>query len=1024
MNKARLARRLAYGLAALLVAVAALLPLADWLIDRPAVKAAIQQRLSSALGGQIAWEGLDLRLLPAPHGELRRVRIEIPGAVSARAEQVDAYLRLWPLFRGHPEIASLSVSRPEVRIAASGGAQAEHAPIEPLAAYRGVIEPLAHVLQKFAPDTEFRIDSAAIDLSALGFDLRDLNLAARTTHEGLDLELEAASNLWKRLRVKGRVQHVDLSARAALEVDELAVLPDLPAARLRAQLSTDANSAIEGEADVTLGVLLESAKVKLRLPAAGALQASADVSGIDLPRALAIARPRLNGLQPVVSLDGRLSAKVDLVLGDDWRVRAHVVKSSAVLKLAQLPWKISATAGQVSVSAKALEVRGLHGTLGESSYSDAAARLELGKPLRLAAASGKASLRLEQWFPWLRERVPQLEEITALSGGADVSLQRLALRFDRPADADFEALVSPRQVSAALKALPAATAVSGGSVRVDPAQVRLDKVAIAMLDAKALVSGTIALKGPRVELAVAEGALGEKTAQWALARAGLPARLEPRTPLRVAAQRLVWGPGQALEADARIDFDGGPQVGLALGWQPQQLELRRLAIKDAQSDAVLGARLGEKLLQASFSGTLYGRSVAAMLRRPPQDSGSARGEVRVTVDRAQPQRTIGEGHLRLEALDLSWLAGKKAIIERLELSAEPAGLRIAAAELDWDEQKFSLRGAVRRTAQGPVIDAQLESPGVALERLLSAEKAAAEKPASEKPAAAGEPKQSRLWPLPVTGRVAVRAGFVQYQHFRIEPFEGSLDLARERAGLEVKEARMCGVSFPLTAEAAPGSLAVAAQITMRDEPLEAAARCFTGGTLEISGNADLRAELRTKGVKREELIRNLTGSAQAELRKGRVKRFALIGNILSLRNIASLQKMQEDGFPYRSMTAKGHFENGEFALEEGFFDSDAARLAANGRVDLLGANSRLNVLVGLLTTVDRVAGAIPIIGDVFGGSMLALPVGVSGDIRDPLVVPLGPRAVTDRLLGIFERTLKLPGKLVVPPAEQAPPPPR
>jgi uncharacterized protein YhdP len=206
---------------------------------------------------------------------------------------------------------------------------------------------------------------------------------------------------------------------------------------------------------------------------------------------------------------------------------------------------------------------------------------------------------------------------------------------------------------------------------------------------------------------------------------------------------------------------------------------------------------------------------------------------------------------------------------------------------------------------------------------------------------------------------------------------------------------------------------------MRDQPLEETMRCITGSAVEITGNADLRADLRSRG-KPEELLRNLTGTAQAELRKGRVKKFALIGNILSLRDIASLQKMQEDGFPYRSMTASGQFENGEFVLAEGFFDSDAVRLAANGTVDLLGANSRLNVLVGLLTTVDRVAGAIPIIGDVFGGSMLALPVGVSGDIRDPRVVPLGPRAVTDRLLGIFERTLKLPGKLVVPPAAKEP----
>jgi uncharacterized protein YhdP len=193
--------------------------------------------------------------------------------------------------------------------------------------------------------------------------------------------------------------------------------------------------------------------------------------------------------------------------------------------------------------------------------------------------------------------------------------------------------------------------------------------------------------------------------------------------------------------------------------------------------------------------------------------------------------------------------------------------------------------------------------------------------------------------------------------------------------------------------------------------------------MDITGSADLRADLRTQG-KPGELVRNLSGTAQAELRQGSVKKFALIGNILSvlsLRNVVSKDAtLREGGFPYRSLSAKGEFKNGEFLLEEGFFDSDAARIAASGRIDLQGANSRLDVLVGMLNTVDRVAGAIPIIGDIFGSTMLALPVSVSGDIRDPLVVPLGPRAVTDRLLGIFERTLKLPGKLVVPPAAKEP----
>ena len=162
-------------------------------------------------------------------------------------------------------------------------------------------------------------------------------------------------------------------------------------------------------------------------------------------------------------------------------------------------------------------------------------------------------------------------------------------------------------------------------------------------------------------------------------------------------------------------------------------------------------------------------------------------------------------------------------------------------------------------------------------------------------------------------------------------------------------------------------------------------------------------------------MRGLTGTLHTEMREGRVKKFALLGNILSFRGIASVGEMTKDGFPYRSMTARGHFAGGRFLVEEAFFDSDAVRLAAHGRVDLLGADSQLTVLVGLLTRVERFAGAIPIVGDVFGGSMAALPMSVVGDVRKPTIVPLGPRAVSDQLLGIFERTLKLPGKLLVKP---------
>ncbi|MBW8905910.1 MAG: hypothetical protein JF611_09630 [Betaproteobacteria bacterium] len=61
---------------------------------------------------------------------------------------------------------------------------------------------------------------------------------------------------------------------------------------------------------------------------------------------------------------------------------------------------------------------------------------------------------------------------------------------------------------------------------------------------------------------------------------------------------------------------------------------------------------------------------------------------------------------------------------------------------------------------------------------------------------------------------------------------------------------------------------------------------------------------------------------------------------------------------------------------------------------------------------------VPIIGYVAGGALTSIPVAVNGDIRDPLVVPLGPRAITSELKGIFERTLSLPGQLI--PGESKP----
>jgi uncharacterized protein YhdP len=228
---------------------------------------------------------------------------------------------------------------------------------------------------------------------------------------------------------------------------------------------------------------------------------------------------------------------------------------------------------------------------------------------------------------------------------------------------------------------------------------------------------------------------------------------------------------------------------------------------------------------------------------------------------------------------------------------------------------------------------------------------------------------------------------------------------------------LCGIAFPFTLDWSAQGVVGAAHLEAKGQQLEAAARCLSEQRLLISGQFDMRADLRTHG-RRADLLRNMRGSVAVEARDGKVMKFGLLGNILSLKSVSSLWKgdvkLSDQGFPYRRITIEGKIEEGRFHVEEGAFDSPALGLAATGSVGLENRDANLTVLVAPFTRIDQLSRKIPIIGYILGGALTSVAVGVNGDIRDPTVVPLDPRAVTAQLAGIFERTLKLPKKLLGP----------
>ena len=1048
------------------------------LLDLPAVQARLEQWASRAVQGEVTWEHLEVRLFPAPHGLMRGARIDVPGKLTAAVERVELGLRLWPLLGGRVEIDSVSVLRPSVHIQLPASREPTTAP-DPLAAYRAALRPAVDATQRLMPEGVVVLEGARLELNALALaiDARLASDAQGVSVEGtvsserwgrmqlagrvasLDLSANATMTV-SGVKLQEALQALAPGAAAAL------VLPDASArveARTNAQDSLDAafradlpavglrrgdrqldlaGVRFEGTArlaardlqialsDFRLGEVVPSGRATLRLAGAQrAPQASLEIDALDVARlrtaVLAIAGDHAAVREYVARVAGgkvsevRISAQSDTLktLVRLPNLSGSLRLSGGEMRLPILEKPASGIGAQLVLDGGTLRARKTTGRVGQSVLTDGAIDIALGAPRHLEASGGQASLAVDELVTWLRtqERLADaMKAVQNVSGVADATVHRLQLRFDKPGAATYDVTVRPRRLRAEIAGLPATT-IDGGSLRVSPDALTFDRVGAAALDATARISGTVSdYRAPRlrVEASADDAAAGSEAIAWIWQRAGLPAHGRPATPLRLSAPRVQWSEA-GLDAAVQVKFPAGLRADADFGIRGKSLDIRRLALKDAESDAVLRLAQRGPLLDAGFAGVLTGASVASMLAEATDGiPGDVRGDLQVTYDTERPGRSTAKGSLAAERVDLGVFLPVPLRLERADLQVDGTVLRMREVSLDWSGQRATLRGEIAQRPGGLEVQAELDSPGVDFDALLPApQPMAGAQPLQWQP-----PDTRKLWPLPVTGSVAVRAGFLQYHGRRVEPLRATLVLEPQRAHLKVAEAALCGIAFPFSVSARPEHVEAAVRLSAKDQELESVAQCLSSQQVQITGRFDLAAELAAEG-KLSELMRVIEGSVKAQARGGEIRKFALLGNILSLTNVKSVLENEvdlgRDAFGYRGINVLGRFGGSRFTLDEGALRSDALGLAVNGEIGF-DFQSRLTVLVAPFSRLDRAVRSVPIVGYVVGGVFTSIPVGVSGDIRDPLVVPLGPRAITSELLGIFERTLKLPAKLVAP----------
>ena len=101
-------------------------------------------------------------------------------------------------------------------------------------------------------------------------------------------------------------------------------------------------------------------------------------------------------------------------------------------------------------------------------------------------------------------------------------------------------------------------------------------------------------------------------------------------------------------------------------------------------------------------------------------------------------------------------------------------------------------------------------------------------------------------------------------------------------------------------------------------------------------------------------------------------------------------------------------------MKECTIDGFSMGIACQGNIDLANKKMDLIILVAPFKTLDRIVKILPLIGHVLGGKLISIPFQAKGDLKDPNVTPLAPTAVGGEVLGILERTLKLPVTIIQP----------
>ncbi|MCU0587761.1 MAG: AsmA-like C-terminal region-containing protein [Syntrophobacteraceae bacterium] len=717
-------------------------------------------------------------------------------------------------------------------------------------------------------------------------------------------------------------------------------------------------------------------------------------------------------------------AKGRLVLGERLKAVKTLVEAGEFEvsgRTDRVPYPIRLKGSGLRYEGRTLSAVALEGAVGQSVFEPLSIGLDWGMPSGVEVRSGNAiHIDLDEIYPWLTSHPSirgALKRVSSLNGRVTLRETSLNGQLMNPSGWSYSVKADVEGASLGHDFFPDLIHVESGRLHLTTGQLLVSGCGSRLLDASLLVSGALAFqKGDMTSVDLSlTGGLASRAIEWGSDRAELPGDFRIRGPATLSNGRFSWHKDRRVGFSGAVSVNGGPRVELSLRAQPGELNISSLAVKDRESSATCTLLRKNGTIDLTFNGVLAGTTLDQLFLRNLVLEGSMKGSFQSTIRPDRPRSSTARGALEVQGLKMVWGARAPLEVRQAALRAEGGRLWVDASRLNLDPTEVTCRGFVDLSPEGFHVDMDVTADELVWERLVEFRQKRLGGSDSAQASEASSEKEGRG---ALSGSLRVKSGRFVWGDHGFAPAEFRVDLRPDGAVIDVSEARLCGISLPGRIEVSPQSVRASADLAAAAAPLGDSLRCLWGTEGLVDGTLELEGALSSAGPP-DDLLASLQGRIDVKAREGRIFPIGFIGKVFSVLNITEIYRGQipdltNRGCAYDSITASGVIRDGILTLDNSVVDAHCMKMIWKGTVDLRARRADLVMVVAPLRTVDRIIDKVPILGDILNGSLLSFPVRVSGDLKDPDVVPLSPSALGAGLIDLLKRTIQTPTRLMEP----------